>query len=174
MKKTDKKDNVFLELLLKYHKRIYNFILLLVPNYPDADDIMQETVSVMWSRFDEFEPNSNFAAWGMQIARYKIYNFRKQNKRQQFSEESLKMIQQASCGVLDTKVEQNDALQRCLVKLPERDRKLITLRYMREMSFKRISEITGRSVNGLYHTVARIHRVLLHCIHRVMTAEERL
>ena len=60
------KDTQFLDLLMRNQKRIYNFILLLVPNYSDADDLMQETVSVMWSKFDSYEPGYSFYGLGHQ------------------------------------------------------------------------------------------------------------
>jgi hypothetical protein len=38
------KTNEFLHLLMANQKRIYTFILALVPNHQDADDLFQETV----------------------------------------------------------------------------------------------------------------------------------
>ena len=58
----------FTALLLQNQKRIYGLILSLVPNGPDADDIMQEACSVMWKKFETFEEGTNFAAWALRIA----------------------------------------------------------------------------------------------------------
>lgn len=169
-----KKDREFIELLMKNQKRIYNFILLLVPNYSHADDLMQETVSVMWRKFDTYEPGTNFTAWAIKIARYKIANFRRklQPTTVQFSEESVQSILRESHAVFRERQERVTALQQCLAKLSNGDRKLIALRYKRDIPCTKISEITGRSVNGLYHTFARIHRILLQCIQRAMDFEE--
>ena len=65
-----------------------------------------------------------------------------------------------------------DALQKCLLKLKEYDRYLISLRYEQENPVKKIAEITGRSADGLYHTMARIHKTLLQCIHRTLNVWE--
>lgn len=57
-------DDRFLRLLLKSQSSIYAFILVLVHDQNDADDIMQETVTLMWRKFSTFEPGTNFTAWG--------------------------------------------------------------------------------------------------------------
>ncbi len=54
----------FMRLLLANQQRIYGLILALVPNWNDADDIMQETSAVMWAKFDDYEAGTDFAAWG--------------------------------------------------------------------------------------------------------------
>lgn len=51
----------FTRLLVQNQKRIMGLILALVPNGPDADDILQETCAVLWRRFVEFEPGTNFS-----------------------------------------------------------------------------------------------------------------
>ena len=50
----------FVSLLMTYQKRIYGFILTLVPNRSYAEEIMQETVMVMCRKFNDFEKGSNF------------------------------------------------------------------------------------------------------------------
>ena len=45
----------FLRLFLQHQRRVYALILALLPNGPDADDILQETSAVLWQKFGEFE-----------------------------------------------------------------------------------------------------------------------
>ncbi len=55
MDSNNKKTKIFLSLLMANQRRINSYILSVVPNFSDADDIMQETISVMWRKFDRFE-----------------------------------------------------------------------------------------------------------------------
>ncbi|MBI9017508.1 MAG: RNA polymerase subunit sigma-70, partial [Phycisphaerae bacterium] len=57
-----------MRLFLDHQKKIYSFILMMSPNWCDADELMQETSAVMWQRFDTFEVGTNFVAWGIKIA----------------------------------------------------------------------------------------------------------
>lgn len=54
--------NEFLQLLMANHKRIYAFILGMVANYQDAEALFQETILVMWSKFDQFEQGTSFTS----------------------------------------------------------------------------------------------------------------
>ncbi|HRS72819.1 MAG TPA: hypothetical protein P5175_13345, partial [Anaerohalosphaeraceae bacterium] len=50
----DAKAGEFVSLLTAQQTRIYAYILSLVPNFSDADDILQDTTKIMWERFDDF------------------------------------------------------------------------------------------------------------------------
>ena len=92
------KVNEFLRLIMVNQKPIYALILGMIPNRDDAEDIFQETVLVMWSKFDSFEQGTNFVAWGMKIAKYKILQAHRQAVRHnfQFSQAALESLQHKS------------------------------------------------------------------------------
>ena len=57
--------------------RIFSHILKLVPNLADAEDIMQETAGIMWRKFDQFREDTNFVAWAIEIAHYRVLDYRR-------------------------------------------------------------------------------------------------
>ena len=67
----------FLRHFLSHQNRIYATILMLIPNNADAEDLFQETATVLWRKFGEFTEGTNFAAWAASIARYRVLNYRK-------------------------------------------------------------------------------------------------
>lgn len=162
----------FLHLFMANQKSIYSFILAMVRNCPDADDIMQETVTLMWDRFDEFEPGSNFGAWGTKIARFKVLSYYGDKKKQagQFSEAMLEKIADCASDKLGEMEDRLTALQHCINKLSDRDRKLIRIRYEQNLAIKDIANCVKRPVGGIYKAMARIHDALHHCI-RINLAE---
>jgi RNA polymerase sigma-70 factor, ECF subfamily len=165
----------FLVLFIRNQKRIYGLIASLVPNALDADDIMQETLMVMWRRFDEFQEGTDFAAWGMAIARKKIMKYRssRQGKALMFSDEA---VEEIAARNEKFNIKTNDyatALQQCLNKLEEPDRRIIQMRYEREMPIKQLADSIGRKMDNMYKILARIHNVLQSCIHRTMVTWER-
>ncbi len=50
------------------HRRIYAFILTLLPNRSEADEVMQETSLVLWRQFDQFDPQRDFVRWACGVA----------------------------------------------------------------------------------------------------------
>ena len=156
----------FLQLFMVNQKSIYAFILAMVRNCHDADDIMQETVTLMWDRFDEFIPGSNFGAWGTQIARFKVlkhYN-QKQKQTSHFGDELLDKIADCASGKLESMEERLSALQHCVNKLSERDRRLIRIRYEQNLTMKDIADRVDRPIGGIYKAMARIHDALHRCV----------
>ena len=164
----------FLHLFMKNQKSIYAFILAMICNCPDADDIMQETVTLMWDRFDEFDSGTNFGAWGTKIARFKVLNYYRNKKKQagQFSEAMLETIAGCALDKLGETENRLAALQRCINKLSNRDRDLIKARYEQNLAIKDIAVRVKRPIGGIYKAMARIHDALHRCIRINLTASE--
>jgi len=168
------KTNEFLRLLMANQKRIYAFILAMVPNQVDADDLFQETVLLMWSKFDGFTRGTSFVAWGITVAKYQILSVRKRHSTRSI------LLSQAAMDLLHDEsepfVEQTDsrvqALRSCIDKLSQKDYELICMRYRDETSVKSIAEQMGRSIQGIYKRIARIHDALLRCVRKTISQEE--
>ncbi|MBI9019467.1 MAG: sigma-70 family RNA polymerase sigma factor [Phycisphaerae bacterium] len=163
-KKTNKQQ--FLKLFLQHQKRIYYYILMLVPNISDADDIMQQTAEVMWNKFTQFQQDSNFVAWASQIALYKIKHFKRSKARSVvcFIDEMADIAQQ---NAIDPQKEENMIiLKDCLRQLNEKDMNIVKLRYEEDMSIKKVAECVSRPVQGMYKAMTRIHNKLVECVDR--------
>ena len=62
LEKENVKIEAFVSLFASHQARIYSFILSRIPNFSEADDVMQETSKMMWIKFDEFERGTDFVA----------------------------------------------------------------------------------------------------------------
>ena len=166
--------NEFLRLLMANQKRIYAFILGMVPNHEDAEDLFQQTVLVMWSKFDNFTRGTSFAAWAITVAKYQILSRRKQHSRRssQFSQAALELLQQESEQFIEQIDNRMQALRGCIRKLGQRDYELIQMRYENETSVKAIAERLGQSVQSIYKRLAFVHDALVRCIRRTIAKEE--
>ena len=156
----------FLRLFLQNQRRIYGLILALVPNGPDADDILQETSAVLWQKFDEFEPGSNYAAWALRIARYQVmaYYTTKRRQRARLSDETLDAVVERLASRPEREDARAVALDGCLADLPEEDRRLIELRYRGGASVVDVARRSGRTVEAAYKALHRAHERLLQCM----------
>lgn len=161
----------FLRLLTANNKKIYAFIFTLAPNYFDADDIMQETVTYMYHHFSDFKEGTDFMAWAARIAYYRVLSFRKKknDKHIQFNTQLLQLLQVDSKAVLDEMNSRLEALRHCRKKLSQHDKKLIELKYEQGAETKHVAEKLGRSIHSVYRAIARIHDVLLRCVRRTLS-----
>ena len=156
----------FLSLLTSNYHRIYGYILSQVPVRSDADDLMQESLMVMWRKFGGFRAGTDFAAWGIAVARNEVLRYRRQRGRAMsyFSEQVLELIEARVEGFVGTLDERMDALKACIGKLPVQERKLLRARYAQEMPVKTIAEKLGKSDKTIYRLLGRIRTVLGRCV----------
>src|SRR4051794_29418130 len=81
----------FVRLLAQNQRRLFLYVLTLVPRWAEAEEIMQETNLVLWREFGKFQAGTNFAAWASRVAFHQVLAWRKrrQRDRHQFSDEVL-------------------------------------------------------------------------------------
>ena len=176
MDKNNKKTEVFLSLLMANQRRINSYILSLVPVFNDADDIMQETISVMWSKFDQFEVGTDFTWWGIKVAYYHIMSYRKQKATDKlvFSDGLLEKI---NAVAKEKQVDTDDRikhLRQCIEKLNPVDQRLLKARYELNYNADNLAIQLDRSVQYVYKHLSRILHSLNLCVRRVFHEAEVL
>ena len=166
------KTRLFLALFLQNQRRLYAYILTLLPRRADADDVLQETSLVMWDKFDERQPPDDFAAWGCRIAYFKVLDFYKKCQRSRvcFSQALLERlaetaVEQAGTLQLD---ERREALAACLEKLNARDRDLLARRFSVGATTRSTAAAVGRSVDATYKALSKIRQALFDCVNRAL------
>ncbi len=154
-------------------RNIYAYILSLVPNVSDADDIMQETTVVMWRKFADFNPELSFIAWGLTIAKFQVLSFykKKKNSKVCYSESLLESIEKVVEKSLPDMEEELNALNRCVKKLDDSQKYLLKLRYDNKMTFKEIGDNISKSARMTFYTLSKIHQLLLHCVKQAKSEE---
>jgi RNA polymerase sigma-70 factor, ECF subfamily len=171
------KGRAFLSLFLKAERRIFAYILTLLPQLADAEDVLQEASAIMWEKFDEYDPPEDFVAWGCRIAYYRIQHHRRDRQRHPvvFSEAMLERV--ASIVAEEATVlqlnERHEALARCLGKLSQRDRDLLARRFKEGATPRSIAKSVGRSIDAVYKALAKVRKALYDCVERTLAAEGR-
>ena len=161
-----KNPEYFLYLLTPVQGRIYAFILSRWPNKSDADDIMQETISILWQKFDTYEPGTEFLAWAFTVTKYVISGFRRKRKNNpiQFSHETLEAIKEQAGDQMQGYESQLETLQDCVKKLPAKEINLLKFKYEDGWTAQKIATRFGMSLRTFYRNVSKIHTTLLHCM----------
>lgn len=163
----------FLRLLLENQRRVFAYILTLVPNRNDAEDILQDTSVVLWEKFDEFRPGTDFVAWGCRIAYLKVQNFYRKQGRSKvtFNDEVLALVSHDATEAAPELNERHEHLRRCLEKLSERDRTLVMARYEAGGSPASAAEQASRPIKSVYQSLIRIRRALFDCVSNSISQE---
>src|SRR5437870_5035416 len=155
--RTPEKGKAFLRLFLQNERRFYAYILTLLPNRADADDVLQEASLVMWDKFDDVYPPDDFAAWGCRIAYFKVLDFCKKRQRSRvlFSQALLERLAETAAEHADALHldERRAALGGCIGKLRPRDRELLARRFSDQADVADIAAQFGRSADAIYKSL---------------------
>ncbi|HOM61569.1 MAG TPA: sigma-70 family RNA polymerase sigma factor [Anaerohalosphaeraceae bacterium] len=173
MQEQEQNQEQFLRLLMLNDRRIYAYILSLVPNAADADDIMQEVSAVMWRKFSSFRSGMDFVGWALTIARYQILSYfkKKKSSRLRFSESLVKELEEEVQRVIPEMDQRMGAMKRCMDKLVGADRYILKLRYEKDLTLENIGAHISKSTRATYYALVRIHRMLLQCIKQTLAEE---
>ena len=176
MSSNRKKTEVFLSLLMANQRRINSYVLSVVPNLSDADDIMQETITVLWRKFDKFQVGTDFASWGMKVAYYCILDFRKKKAKDKlvFSEDLFQQIHEIAAEKQHGTEERIEYLRRCIGKLQPDDQRLLKARYELTYRAQKLAVQLDRSVQYVYKHLARIHHTVHLCVKRAFSEVEAM
>ncbi len=164
----------FVNLLTANYYQIHAFILTMVPNKTDSEDILQNTIIYMWEHFGDFRPGTNFLSWAVTIAKFQVLTYRKAKTRSKvhLSETALNLIIEDNTKLTTQVDERYEALQKCLKKLPEKEQDFLKNLFMQGNSLKKIAEDIGTSLNVVYKRLSRLKGILLNCIRQTITNQE--
>lgn len=169
----DDSKRLFVRLLAQHERRVYGYILRLVPLWSDADEVLQETNIRLWEEFDRFVPGTNFAAWAIRVAHYQVLTWRKRQSRSRlvFSDEAIRAIADESAAQLAEVDARQTALAECLKKLSPRNRDMILRCYADGSTIRSVAEQLDRSVDAVYKAAQRIRLTLHRCIEQRLQSE---
>src|SRR5665648_601860 len=71
----------FVRLLGVHEQELSGYVISLVPNWADADEVIQETKLRLWTQFDQYDPTKDFGGWARAIAYFMVLAHRKRSQR---------------------------------------------------------------------------------------------
>jgi len=100
---------------------LFAFILGLVPQVNDANDVLQETNLILWRKREEFRTEAAFWPWARTIAHFQILAHLKRHSRDRlrFSEDLMSRLTEEAVAQEAPSVDvEQAALGRCIEELP--------------------------------------------------------
>ncbi len=161
------------QLMMKNQRKIFAYVLTLVPTRADAEDILQEASLTICEKFSDFSPGTNFYSWACQIAYWKVRAARKKyaTSKVLFNEEVMEVIANTRLEMEPELDHRHGALNACLQKLNERDRRMILTRYESGQNVKAAALACGRTIQGAYKALTRIRKTLFDCVSLELASE---
>ena len=165
---------LFVQLLAKHQCALNSFVSSLVPTRADAEDVLQETSLALWKKWPDYDVARDFFRWASGIAHIEVLRHRRKaaTDRLWFNEELIELLSFEMMENSELFDLRRDALESCVKKLPAPDQSLLELRYQSGMSVDKVADSLGRTTRTIHRTMARIRRLLHHCINATIRKTE--
>lgn len=169
----DERTGQYLTLLGQHEGRLLGFILSLVPNWADADDIAQEVRIRLWKQFDAYDPAKDFGAWARTIAYYQVLTYRqKQVHRDELVDAKfMELVADEVAALSDELDAAQRALKDCFDKLPTPKRELLIRYYSKNETTEVIAAESGRTCDATRQALVRARMALRHCVDEALRKE---
>ena len=158
---------LFIKLYTKNETRLRNFVRSMVPTWESVDEVMQEASLVMWRKFDQYDPETEFLKWSQVVCRFEALKCRRRKARDRhvFSEDLLEILAtEIEEEEEDLFVREKEALKACLLKVKDSHRELLLASYAKGAKIKEVAERSGKSPTSVYKLLNRVREKLHECI----------
>lgn len=164
----------FLRLLLKSEREILRYVMAIVPQAGDAQEIFQETAVALWKQIDKYDPSQPFTPWACRFAANKAKeHLRSTGRWNGFLTDDIASMLLARREELAPDLDQRVVpLRDCLTELTQNNRRLIEKYYFDQASVEEAAGEVGRSVAATYKSLQRIRAALMECINAKLASPE--
>jgi RNA polymerase sigma-70 factor (ECF subfamily) len=147
----------FNEIVHRYKNKVYNFILRMVHNAPDAEDLTQETFVRAYTSIQSFQSRASLNTWLFRIATNLCIDYSRRSKRTQGMVTSLSQDDDDDSEGRELDIpdpsfdpqrlllnrELGTRLEEALKSLPDKLRTVVLLYDIEGMSYEEIAAVVG-------------------------------
>lgn len=142
------------------------FVRTLMPDYQQAEEVLQRVAVTLVRKFDSYDANRPFAAWAIGFAKFEVLYYRRQRATDKhlFDDALIEQIASAYERLVEDVDPIREALGHCVGELKGRAKQVIELRYGRAMNSKAIAEKMNLSSGAVRMLLSRVRSALRQCI----------
>lgn len=166
---------LFVSLFTRHEPGLRVFVRSLVPEWDDVDEVMQNTGLVLWRKFGDFDPDTEFMRWACVVARFEVLAWRRDKARDRhvFDPDLVELLATEAEELVEICSAERRALDRCLARLPESRRRLVIASYEPGVKIHEVAALAGKSATAFYKLLNRTRAALLDCVQREINAMDR-
>lgn len=163
-------DRAFEELVALHQNAVIGTVARMLGNVDDAHDIAQQVFLRVWKSAPRYEPTAKFTTWLFTITRNLVFNeTRRRSRRREVSlepetdEDAPRQFANMTTPGPDQQAQQEEleqALDRAIAALPEKQRLAVVLRRYQELPYEQLCEILGMSLPAVKSLLFRARNEL--------------
>jgi RNA polymerase sigma-70 factor (ECF subfamily) len=147
----------------------------LVPDFQEAEDLLQEVAVILLRKFPEYAPDRPFIRWALGIAKYEALSARRRHARSRlcYTPELLDRISEAYEELAPELERRAAALRECLQQIRGQAREILRLRYEQAMKPGAIAGQLGLAALSVRVALSRTRAALRACIDQKLRLDQR-
>lgn len=156
----------FVRHFARHEGELRRFLASFIPSWGEVDELLQQTAIVIWKKFDQFQPGTDFMKWACVVARFEALSFRRKSARDRlvFREDVLELMAEEAAEEMEGRKKEHEALETCLKAMPERQRQFVTLAYTPGIKIQDLATEAGSTPAAFYMRLKRLRSNLMKCV----------
>ena len=146
-------------LFAPYEKPLFGYLWNMLKNQQDSEDALQDTFCKALNALPKYKEDNHFKSWLYRIAHNTaVDQIRKRRKVVVMDDvhptDAESDAQPTPTQALNKKEQYRD-LKNAVASLTQKEREVVTLRFLSDLSFKEIAQITGEPIGTVLSRVSR-------------------
>lgn len=140
-----------------------------------VEDLVQETNLFLWTKRGDFVAGTNFRAWAMRVAWFKVMAERRDRAREGrvvFGDSVLAQLAERAEERMPESDRRLSALRHCLERTRLQDRRLLEWKYGRGASLTELATASGKAATAVHKTISRLRLALRHCVEKQLKEDQ--
>ena len=163
----------FVALWSRVQPAVAGYISSLIPNFHEAEDVLQQVAVAALENFERYDPQLPFTAWAIGIARNKVLHHWRQSVRgRRFHERLVERITETYLQLADELDGEREALRECLRLVKGHARRALMMRYADNLMPAAIGEQLNVSPGAVRVLLHRTRAELNKCIRRRLNSRQ--
>ncbi len=165
--------DAFEAVVRRFERPLRAWLATLAPPGVDADDIAQKSFIAAYTRIQEFEPGTDFAAWLFSIARWQLKTEATRLRRvadyhSRYAPDLLQKLHAEAEAEPEHLLTRLEHLRNCVRSLGAEVARFVRWRYHDEISLEEMAKLSGRSVAAVKKQLWLLRRKLQECVEQRM------
>ena len=153
---------------------VAGYLCAVVPDFQEAEDLLQEVAVILLRKFPEYNPQKPFVGWAIGVAKREVLMARRRHARSRIIYQADLMDRLAEvCEELTPELEERSrALRECVRTVQGRAAELLRLRYEECLKFDAIAGRVGMAIVAVRVMLSRTRATLRECIERKLKLQD--
>ncbi|MCK4695818.1 MAG: sigma-70 family RNA polymerase sigma factor [Candidatus Cloacimonetes bacterium] len=165
-------DKIKFEVILRReNKKIFNYLLKILRNREDAEDILQETFVAFYKKMNNID-DLTCTSYLFRTAHNKALNLIKSKKRKDKFSITIENMDQVEEKSTQSSSGKNNLVKEALRELNPQQALLIELQFYQKMSYKQIAEVLETTVSAVDSKLVRAKKKLKKNLERKKKSQE--